>query len=80
MGCRHYFVADRPEVPLDQDEFRSFLQAPELGNFLLPLQLCDSPVRTAQEKMTCDVFLSTLPVGYNGSPSTVNETNCNKKR
>ena len=30
-------------------------------------------------KITCEVFLSTPPVGYSGSPSTVNETNCNKK-
>ena len=30
-------------------------------------------------KMTCEVYLSTPPVGYSGSPSTVNETNCNKK-
>ena len=30
-------------------------------------------------KMTCEVYLSTHPVGYSGSPSTVNETNCNKK-
>ena len=29
-------------------------------------------------KMTCEVYLSTLPVGYSGSPSTVNETNCKK--
>ena len=29
--------------------------------------------------MTCEVYLSTHPVGYSGSPSTVNETNCNKK-
>ena len=31
-------------------------------------------------KMTCEVYLSILPVGYSGSPSTVNETNCNKKK
>ena len=30
-------------------------------------------------KMTCEVYLSTPPVGYSGSPSTVNETNCIKK-
>ena len=30
-------------------------------------------------KMTCEVYLSTAPVGYSGSLSTVNETNCNKK-
>ena len=30
-------------------------------------------------KMTGEVYLSTPPVGYNGSLSTVNETNCNKK-
>ena len=31
-------------------------------------------------KITCEVFLSTLPVGSSGSLSTVNETNCNKKK
>ena len=31
------------------------------------------------EKMTCEVYLSTHPVGYNGSTSTVNETNCKKR-
>ena len=30
-------------------------------------------------KMTCEVYLSILTVGYSGSPSTLNETNCNKK-
>ena len=30
-------------------------------------------------KMTCEVYLSTHPVGCNGSPSTASETNCNKK-
>ena len=30
-------------------------------------------------KMTCEVFLSTHSIGYNRSPSAVNETNCNKK-
>ena len=30
--------------------------------------------------MTCEVSLSTHPVGYNGSQSTVNETNCNRKK
>ena len=30
-------------------------------------------------KMTCELFLFTHPVGYSGSLSTVNETNCNKK-
>ena len=28
----------------------------------------------------CEVYLSTPPVGYSGSPSTVNEINCNKKK
>ena len=28
-------------------------------------------------KNTCEVFLSTPPVGYSGSLSTVNDTNCN---
>ena len=31
------------------------------------------------KKITCEVFLSTPPVGYSGSLSTVNETNGNKK-
>ena len=30
--------------------------------------------------MTCEVYLSTPPVGYTGSTSTVNETNCNIKK
>ena len=30
-------------------------------------------------KVTCEVYLSTPPVGYSGSRPTVNETNCNKK-
>ena len=30
-------------------------------------------------KMTCELYLSTLPAGHSGSTSTVNETNCNKK-
>ena len=30
--------------------------------------------------MTCEVYPSTHSVGYSGSPSTVNETNCNKKK
>ena len=30
--------------------------------------------------MTCEVYLSTPPVGYSGSPSTVNETNRIKKK
>ena len=27
-------------------------------------------------KITCEMYLSTPPVGYSGSPSTVNKTNC----
>ena len=30
--------------------------------------------------MTREVYLSTLPVGYSGSPSIVNETNCNNQK
>ena len=30
--------------------------------------------------MTCEVYLCTHTVVYSGSPSTVNETNCNKKK
>ena len=40
---------------------------------------CDHMCKV-QEKKTCEVYLSTLPVGYSGSLSTVNETNCNKKK
>ena len=29
------------------------------------------------EKKSCEVYLSLHPVGYSGSQSTVNETNCN---
>ena len=29
---------------------------------------------------SCEVYLSTPSVGYSGSLSTANETNCNKKR
>ena len=32
------------------------------------------------ERKSCEVHLSTHRVGYSGSLSTVNETNCNKKR
>ena len=34
---------------------------------------------SVREKLSCEVYLSTHPVGYSGSLSTVNETNCNKK-
>ena len=44
MDCRRYSAASRHEVLLDEDEFRSFLQALELGDVLLLSQLqCDSP-------------------------------------
>ena len=33
---------------------------------------------SVREKVSCEVYLSTLPVGYSGSLSTVNETHCNK--
>ena len=36
--------------------------------------------QSVREQVSCEVYLSTLPVGYSGSLSTVNETNCNKKR
>ena len=39
MGCRRYSAASRHEVLLDGDDFRSFLQALELGDVLLLLQL-----------------------------------------
>ena len=44
---------------------------------------CDMHVikcANCMRKMTCEVYLSTPPVGYSGSPSTVNETNCNKNK
>ena len=43
---------------------------------------CDMHVMdcaSSMRKMTCEVYLSTHPVGYSGSLSTVNETNSNKK-
>ena len=36
-------------------------------------------VRICARKTRCEGVLSTHPVGYSGSLSTVNETNCNKK-
>ena len=33
-----------------------------------------------REKLSCEVYLSAHSVGYSGSLSNVNETNCNKKR
>ena len=39
MYSLHYSAASRHEVLLDEDGFRSFLQALELGDVLLPLQL-----------------------------------------
>ena len=35
---------------------------------------------SVREKLSCEMYLSTLPVGHNGSLSTVNETNCNKNQ
>ena len=39
MDCRCYSAASRLEVLLDEDDFRSVVQALELGYVLLPLQL-----------------------------------------
>ena len=39
MGCRRYSAASRHEVLLDENDFRSFWQALELGDVLLLLQL-----------------------------------------
>ena len=39
MGCRRYFVANRLEVLLDEDDFRSSSPALERGIFLLVSQL-----------------------------------------
>ena len=44
MGCRRFSAANRHEVLLDEDGFRSFLQALELGDVLLPFTTeCDGP-------------------------------------
>ena len=40
---------------------------------------CDHMCKV-HEKKTCVVYLSTPPVGYSGSVSTINETNCNKNK
>ena len=39
MGCRRYFVANRLEVLVDEDDSRSSSQALELGDVLLVSQL-----------------------------------------
>ena len=39
MGCGRHSAASRLEVLLDEDDFRSFLQALELGDVLFLLQL-----------------------------------------
>ena len=39
MDCRRYSAASRHEVLLDEDDFRSFLQALELRDVLFPSQL-----------------------------------------
>ena len=39
MGCRRYSAASRLEVLLYEDDFRSFLEALQLGSFLLVSQL-----------------------------------------
>ena len=39
----------------------------------------DEMSANVRENSLCEDVLFTLPVGYNPSPSTVNETNCNKK-
>ena len=39
MGCRRYSDASRLEVLLDEDDFRSAVQALELGDVLLLSQL-----------------------------------------
>ena len=39
MDCRRYSAESRLEVLLDEDDFRSFVKALELGDVLLPLQL-----------------------------------------
>ena len=56
LGCRCYSAACRLEVFLD-DDVRSFLQALQLGDVLLPLQLrCDSP--GTLEPISCSSFWS----------------------
>ena len=44
MGCRRYSATSRHEVLLDEEDFRSFVQALELGDVLLPLHLSVFPV------------------------------------
>ena len=39
MGCRRYSAASQHEVLLDEDDFRYFSQALELGDVLLLSQL-----------------------------------------
>ena len=39
MGCRHYFVADRLEELLDEDDSRSSSRVREHGSFRLVSQL-----------------------------------------
>ena len=42
---------------------------------------CDVCTRSmCREEVSCEVYLSTLPVGYSGTLPTVNETNCNKNQ
>ena len=44
MGCRRYSAANRLEVPLDEDDFRSFSQALELGKCSASFtSACDNP-------------------------------------
>ena len=41
---------------------------------------CVHKVKDVEKKISCEVYLSTHTVGYSGSLSAVNETNCNKKK
>ena len=59
MDCKRYSAASRHEVLLDEDEFRSLLQALELGDILLPFTTeCDSP--GTLKSIFCSSFWSTV--------------------
>ena len=60
---------------------RSFVQTRRATPGAMQVHERKDEVCKCTRKMRCmRVYLSTPPVGYSGSLSTVNETNCNKKR
>ena len=64
MGCRRYFAASRLEVLVDEDDFRSFLQALELGDVLLLSQLHVTVL------VLWNQFRAPFLIHQHGSPST----------